>query len=185
MIFTNGGASYNNIDNTQATFPVVDNYGPIDISNCTSVRFSMNFNFSDPWSGNPRMESPETCFAGGCTGVVGDALVGDCFNCWDFLNVDVFLDGSLVFNELIGVVGETRQSGVISWTGCTNGASNITIEVTNMNWAAHETNSFSNIQVECWDATPTATANPMPFCEGDILNLNGTIAVPADATSWM
>ncbi|MBK9581159.1 MAG: hypothetical protein IPO48_04345 [Saprospiraceae bacterium] len=67
VIFTNGGASYNNIDNTQATFPVVDNYGPIDISNCTSVRFSMNFNFSDPWSGNPRMESPETCFAGGCT----------------------------------------------------------------------------------------------------------------------
>ncbi len=181
VIFSNGGASYTNIDNTQPVFPVVDTYGSINISNCTSVRFSMDFSFSQTWPGNGNMESADECM--GCSGLVQDALVTGCNTCWDFMHVELFLDGTSVFTELIGGAGETRQSGVIMWSGCTNGASNLTVQVTNMNWAADETNTFSNIIVECWDAHPTASYSPIPACEGQPLNLMGTIAVPADAIS--
>lgn len=186
VIFTNPGASYTNIDNSQPTFPVEDNYGGIDISNCTSVRFSMDFSFSLPWFPAPgdRMETPEACpSGGGCSGLVQDALVGGCNNCWDFMNIEILLDGVSVFTELIGEVGETRQTGNVEWTGCTNGASTMTIIITNMNWSASETNTFSNLQVECWDASPTADYNPIPACEGQPINLTGSIATPADAIS--
>lgn len=181
IIFSNSGASYTNIDNTQPNYPVVDTYGPIDISNCTSVRFSMDFAFNVGWPGSGNMESADECM--GCSGQVQDALVGGCFSCWDFMHVEVFIDGISVYTELIGGAGETRQSGNLFWSDCTNGASNMTIEVTNMNWAMDETNSFSNVQVACWDVNPTADYNPMPTCEGQPLNLVGTISVPADASS--
>ena len=186
VIFSNGGASYTNIDNTQPVFPVVDTYGSINIANCTSVRFSMDFSFSQHWYPLPgdRMETPDACpSGGGCSGLVQDALVGGCFNCWDFMYVEILLDGTPVFSELIGDVGETRQSGTVMWVGCTNSASNLTVQVTNMNWAANETNTFSNLVVECWDAHPVVSYNPIPACEGQPLNLTGTISSPGDAAN--
>lgn len=185
-IYTNPGpVSYNNIDNK-----VIDNFGPISISNCTSIKLSVNFQFSVPWdmmtSGND-MEPPEACnFSGaGCAGDVNNPNALDCINCWDFMFIELLIDGNVVASELIGDVGENRQSGQIMLFACTDGGSNAAIRISNQNWAASETNTYSNIVLECWNATPTATANPTPLCEGETLNLNGTIAVPADATSWM
>jgi gliding motility-associated-like protein len=178
IIFTDPGKSYNNIDMT-----VTDNY-PVSVSNCTSLRFTMNFEFSEPWPGSGNMEEPSECISG-CGADPENPTAGGCNFCWDFMFVELLLDGVVVESELIGVFFETRQSGTISWIVCTNGAANANIRIRNQNWAADETNTFSNLILECWDATPTAVATPTPLCAGDDLNLDGTIAVPADAMSWL
>ncbi|MBC7884390.1 MAG: hypothetical protein H7X99_02885 [Saprospiraceae bacterium] len=180
-IFTDVGDSYNNIDIT-----VVDNYGPVDISNCTSVRFSMDFSFSEPWMGFGNMDSSDECPFGipPCAGNPAMPNTGGCNSCWDFMFIEVLFDGSLVYSELIGGAGETRQIGTLSWIGCTNNAANATIRISNQNWAGDETNTFTNIVLECWDANPTAADNS-PICQGDVLTLTGTISVPGDASSWI
>ncbi|MBK8627472.1 MAG: gliding motility-associated C-terminal domain-containing protein [Saprospiraceae bacterium] len=180
-IFTNPGASYTNLDLIKE-----DNYNNIDISTCTSIRFSMDFSFSDDWLGPGNMESFDECPFSSPT-CNGDPLnpSPDCAFCWDFMYIELIIDGVVVQTELIGIAGETRQFGSINWILCTNNASIASIRILNTNWTSAETNTFSNIKVECWDAKPTATAMPTPLCAGDDLNLNGTIAVPADAMSWL
>jgi gliding motility-associated-like protein len=180
VIFTDIGNSYTNLDNATQ-----DVYGPIDISNCTSVRFSYDYEFSLDWVGSGNMESPDECtFNGGCLPDINMPILNGCNTCWDFMYAEISLDGVVVFSELIGQPGETRQMGTIEWTGCTDGASNAEIRFINQNWAANETNTFSNVVLECWNAVPTVSADD-PICEGDILTLTGVIPNQADASSWI
>jgi len=180
VIFTNPGASYTNID-----MIIEDNYNNIDISTCTSVRFSMDFSFSADWEGSGNMESADECPFSSPT-CNGDPLnpSPDCAFCWDFMYVELILDGVIVETELIGAAGETRQFGNINWVVCTNNASNASIRILNTNWTGAETNTFTNVQLECWQAVPVVSADD-PICSGDILTLTGVIPNQADASSWL
>ena len=79
------GQSYTNTD-----APIVDSYNSIDISECSSIQFSVEYSFSLPWEGNGNMEISTDCF-GGCAGDPTDPSGGGCDNCWDFMWMQFFV----------------------------------------------------------------------------------------------
>ncbi len=180
------GASYTDIDGTLGANPVVDNYD-LDISDCTSIEVSIDYSFSLPWEGSGNMETPDEC--GACSGDPNDPLEAPCENCWDFMWMQIFVDGTEECSELIGDVGTTdaEQSG--TWNPspkCVNGASDADFTITNQNWSGTppvETNTFTNVLVLCWEAKPTVTAPPAA-CESEEIDLNGSVTNPADADSY-
>jgi hypothetical protein len=99
--------------------------------------------------------------------------------------VELLIDGAVVQTELIGGANETRQSGTINWIVCTNGSASVAhVRITNQNWAADETNTFSNLQIECWNGMPNAAVSA-PACANQSITLTGTIGNQSDAGSWL
>ncbi len=178
------GESYNQIDdNYPGDYPLVDNYD-LDISDCTSVEFSIDYDFSLPWQGSMNMEKVDEC--GGCAGDPANPLTTGCLDCWDFMWMQVFIDGVEDCANLIGDAATTdaEQSG--TWNPnpkCTNGATDADFTITNLNWADNETNTFSNVMVLCWEAKPTVVTPPSA-CEGEEIDLDGSVTNPADADSY-
>ena len=179
--------------------PTLDTYGAVDISNCATVRFSLNFSFSLPWEGDGNMEycneiSPSTgqlaCpNSGGCGCDPANPTAGGCNTCWDFLWVQFLVDGALVGGDVIGDAGTTNaeQSGTISFGFCNNaGASSAQINVITQTWASNEAVNFNAISIICYEAQPTANANPDPLCAGETLNLSGSVTAPnvVSSTTW-
>lgn len=171
IIFSDPGKTYGNTDSM-----TIDIYGPIDVSSCSSISFSMDFNFSMPWQGSGNMESSDECFSG-CNGMPQSQNSG-CFNCWDFLYVKLVLDGDTIFTELIGEAGtmDIEQSGTIFFDTCLTIESTLQIEVYTQTWGFNpiEEITFSNIQVLCWNNQPVLSASPNPVCEGQDLQLSET-----------
>ncbi|MEL7223241.1 MAG: hypothetical protein AAGJ93_18085, partial [Bacteroidota bacterium] len=46
-LLSDPGLTYGDTDG-----PTFDNYGTVDVSNCVSVVFSIDYEFSDPWEGS-------------------------------------------------------------------------------------------------------------------------------------
>ena len=182
VIFSSNGASYTNTDHV-----TMDGYGPVNVSNCSSISMSLNYNFSLPFPGSGNMESSDECpFGSGCAGDPDPALAetGGCANCWDFIYAIFKIDGVIVHTELVGVPGNMAQSGTLSWEPvCTNNASQASIEVWTQTWAANESITFNNIQVTCWDGNATLMANPNPVCSSLPFNLSATLANAGSVTS--
>lgn len=183
-ILRDGGASYNDSDG-----PTSDVYGPVDVSNCSSVRFEVNYSFSLPWSGSGNMESSDECsFNGGCAGDPSMPNAGGCEFCWDFLWSQFLLDGAASGSDLIGGTGtnDSDQSGTITFSTCTNGASTASVDITTQTWAGNETVTFGPVVIICYDPVPSASANPDPLCEGETLNLQGSLTNPSlsSSTEW-
>lgn len=187
VIFSNPGVPFNstylNTDQVETT-----NYGPVDISNCSSISFTMNFNFAFGWAGAGNMESNDECpFAPGPCDPDPDpanAETGSCANCWDFLYVQYQIDGVTVYSRLIGVPGDLAQSGTISFGPiCTQGGTNASIIVQAQTWAANEDISTSNIAITCWDASSNPTATPDPACAGQPITLNANLVNPSSVGS--
>ncbi len=159
VLLSNGGKTYNN------QRPAPDEYGPIIVS-CSSIDFSVDFNFSGPFagSGSNNMESNSEC--GACTGDPDDPSAPGCSFCWDFFRAQFMVDGVEVGGGLIGA-GDNRQSGTISLSGVSVApGSSVSIIITNQTWNNDERITFSNIRI-------TGTATPAdllplvgdPFCQ--------------------
>lgn len=161
VIYTNGGTSYTNTKSR--TFNA---YGPVTVQ-CSSINFTLSYNFSRPWSGSGNMESNDECpSAGGCPGDPEDPGVGGCANCWDFIWVRLFVNGAEVFNDLIGA-GNNQQTGVISTPTPipTNPGDQVSIEVYTQTWAADESITFNNIRIT-GNAAPAVLLPLMdPYCQ--------------------
>lgn len=186
VLLNDPGKTYTNTDG-----PTLDVYGPVDISNCSSVRFEIDYSFSLPWQGGGNMESSDECVFGipPCAGDPTNPLTGGCANCWDFFWAQFMVDGSQVGGDLVGEAGTTdaEQNGFVTLDYCTNGlASTASINVTTQTWANNESITFSGIMIICYQGLPTANANPDPICEDDILNLIGTVGDPGvvDNSTW-
>lgn len=183
VLLSNPGTTYNDTDG-----PTNDLYGPVNVSNCSSVRFEMTYSFSLAWSGSGNMESSDECAftVPPCPGNPATPLATGCPNCWDFLWARFMIDGAEVGGDLIGEAGTTdaEQSGVITLDYCTMGmATTAQINVSTQTWAADEAVTFSNIMIICYEGVPTATANPNPICSDEILNLNANVLDPGVVTS--
>lgn len=160
VIFTSGGASYTNTKSR--TF---NSYGPVTVQ-CSSINFTLSFNFSRPWAGSGNMESPDECpSAGGCGGDPEDPDSGGCANCWDFIWVRLFVNGDEVFSDLIGA-GKNLQTGVISTSGIpTNPGDQVSIEVYTQTWAADESITFNNIRITGAPAPVELLPLMDPYCQ--------------------
>jgi hypothetical protein len=182
VIFSNAGTSYNNTDAV-----TTNNYGPVNVANCSSISFSLQYNFSLPFPGGGNMESSDECpFGSGCPGDPNDPSGGGCANCWDFIYVQFQIGGITVHTELVGVPGNTNQSGTLSFGPiCTNGATDAGIIVQTQTWAANETITFSNINITCWDASSTLMVNPDPVCSGLPFTLSSTLSNPGSVASTL
>jgi gliding motility-associated-like protein len=185
VIFSHPGASYNNTDAV-----TTDNYGPADVSNCSSISFSIEYNFSQPFSGPFNMESSDECPFGipPCQGDPTNPTGGGCDQCWDFFYVQFQIDGVTVNTQLVGVPGSTNQSGTLTYGPvCTAGAGTAGFIVQTQSWAADETITFSNVQITCWDASAAdLTSSPANICEDDPFSLTATLTDPGSVatTSW-
>ncbi|MCI5055295.1 MAG: hypothetical protein MRY83_04250, partial [Flavobacteriales bacterium] len=164
---TDPGQSYNESDAV-----TTDNYGPVNVSNCTSVNFTIDYSSSLPWAGSGNMESVAEC--GGCNGQPL-AQVG-CANCWDFFYVEYLLDGNIVGSDIVGM-GVDPQNATFTFSICTNGASNASMNVYTQTWAGPETISFTNIEISCLE--PGTVIDPGPICETDVLTLDANYPDPS------
>ncbi len=183
-LLTDPGLTYGDSDG-----PTGPDVYSVDVSNCTSVSFSVDYSFSFDWLGSGNMESSDECNFTGfpCQGDPTTPNLGDCNSCWDFLWAVFNIDGVNVGGDLIGEAGTTNleQSGTIS-SGfiCTNGASNADITVVTQTWGSTESVTFSNIAILCYEAAPSITTNA-PFCSGSTLTLDGSATDPSAVVSWM
>jgi Ig-like domain CHU_C associated/CHU_C Type IX secretion signal domain/PKD-like domain len=184
VIFSNPGTTYQDTDGI-----TTDTYNGIDISDCSSVVFSLDYSFTLPWSGPGNMESNTECpFAPTpCTGNPAMPLEGSCPFCWDFLYVQYIVDGVTVHTGLIGVAPNLSQVGSITSPPiCVSPNSTASIIVQTQTWAAEEGVTFENITVTCWDASATPAANPDPACQGSTISLSGALTSPTaiSSTNW-
>ncbi|TXB63470.1 SprB repeat-containing protein [Phaeodactylibacter luteus] len=168
VLLNDPGASYNNIDGTST-----DIYGPVMTPDCGIVRFSVDFNIPTGWEGSGNMESSDECAT--CNGDP-DNQSPDCVTtgafingCWDFLRVRFYIDGSVVYEELIGGPGTTNadQSGTITFDYCASAmAGQASVQVNTQTWASNETIEFSDVTITCIESTYSLT--PIgPFCATD------------------
>ncbi|HKK89283.1 MAG TPA: hypothetical protein VJ917_10565, partial [Saprospiraceae bacterium] len=169
-ILSNPGTSHTNTDAT-----TLDSYGPVDITNCTSIRFEVDYSFSLQWEGFGNMEMSSECIL--CDGDPNDPTGGGCNQCWDFIWIQYFMDGAQVSEKLVGGDGTTDadQSGDHNYLSCVDGETEASIEIRTQTWAGNETVEFGPVTILCWEGVPEATANPDPICENEILNLEATV----------
>lgn len=179
-----GPYNYNDIDGVETeTFSG-------DISNCTSVSVSFDFGFSVPWEGSGNMESCDECpnaSSPSCSCDVSLADGGTCNDCWDFLLGTVFIDGAQIFQDIVGEAGTTDadQFGSMN-TGfvCTNGATDVDLEIMTNTWAGNETSTITNVLILCYQATATEIDTDTDLCTGDNVNLEGEALNNADVDTW-
>jgi gliding motility-associated-like protein len=171
ILLSDSGNSYNNTDTI-----TIDSYGPVNISGCTSVEFSIDYSSSLPWTGSGNMESLAEC--GSCNGQ--PFAQAGCNNCWDFFLVEFVLDGIVVSSEMIGA-GNNVPNATFTLNECTNGASNASINVYTQTWAANESISFTNIEISCLE--PGSINDPGQICESDVLVLNADFVDSSYITS--
>ncbi|MGB4960642.1 MAG: hypothetical protein WBO36_14265, partial [Saprospiraceae bacterium] len=169
----NGPISYTDIDSVAK-----DNYGPFDVGNCNSFRFEMDFNFPTGWAGQGNMDSADECsFGVGCVGDINNPRGGSCSNCWDFMYIEVSIDGRSVFVDLIGVPGRTPNSGQIFFDYSNKCMGSVSIRILNQNNQPNETNTFSNLRLTCL-GSGTVISPQFSFvdtiCAGDLLMLPTT-----------
>ena len=186
IVLEAGPIDYTNIDDNHGT-PVVDTY-TADISDCTSIEFSVDFEFSLPWLGvgmGDRMEAADQCSSfGGCAGDPSDPTAAGCNNCWDFMWIQFFIGGSEVESELLGLDLSTPQDGTVtSDIFCTDGETEAGITISNQNWSGIETNTFENVIILCWEGIPSITTNA-PICSGQDLDLIGDATDVSVVDDW-
>lgn len=174
------GESYTNIDGD-----VTDVTTTVDITNCSSVEFSISYEFPAGWEGSGNMESADECCIDcdgdpanpqqlaclqnfTCTGNVG---------CWDFMWIQFMVDGDPVTEELIGEEGTTNidNSGSFAYIFCRTDEEEAHIEITNQNWAASETNIYTNVSIICWEAVPLIEELE-PGCGAGPVDLIGSVS---------
>ncbi|NNK90667.1 MAG: hypothetical protein HKO89_08680, partial [Saprospiraceae bacterium] len=174
------GQSYTDLNGT-----IVDNYEDIDISNCSSIQFSVDYAFSLPWEGSSNMESSDEC-PNPCNGDPENQSAG-CSPCWDFMWMQFSISGIIVNEELIGEPGTTDNEQMNTYSSpifCTNGEELADIFITNQNWAMDETNTFSSVIIMCWEGTPDIITND-PICGSDNLDLDGNVGDPSVVTDFL
>lgn len=173
-IFSDAGTTY---PTTKAV--KINNYGPRTITGCSSVNFSVNFNFSFGWPGAGNMESNNEC--PNCAGDPNDPQGGGCFDCWDFLWVRFYVNGVAVLDELIGA-GNNVQTGVIAINGVpVSPGDEVSIEIQGQTWGAGENITTSNIRIT-GNSSPAVLTDIGPFCtnRGNVAlatNQNGVTGV--------
>jgi gliding motility-associated-like protein len=184
VIFSNSGSSYTDTDGV-----TTDAFGPVNVSNCTSISFSVEYNFSMPFSGAGNMESSTECPFGipPCQGDPTNPSGGGCDQCWDFFYAQFQLNGSNVNTQLVGVPGSTNQSGTLTFGPiCTNGATDASIILQTQTWAANETITFSYITITCWDGSVASVEASLDMgCAGQPFDLSATLVNPGDVANTL
>ncbi len=167
--------------NGPATFTTDD----IDISNCSSITLTFDYEFSIPWEG-PGSSTLEYCdeqYANGnyaCGGLsvpgcncdIDNPLNNSCEFCWDYLYTELYINGSQEEFDIIGDSGTTDAeiSGTVSLSSCTLGDTDAFIKITTQFWGANEAVLLENLVLVCYENDPIATVDgdegPVEVCEG-------------------
>ena len=124
ILISDAGDTYNDTSS-----PVSESF-QANLNGCTEVLVSFNYSFSNSWEGPGNMEMPNECTFGTCNGDISNPTQGSCNDCWDFLYIELFVDGNPEWTELIGENGTTdaEQTGSYSFPVITCEASTITLD---------------------------------------------------------
>lgn len=144
--------------------------GAIDVSTATKLMLTVDYHSNLPWAGGGNMESNSEC--GTCAGDPDDhPNTGLCGSCWDFINVQLILDGTTVYNETVGN-GNNVQTYQFSFTSACFAPgtyTNAVIRIRTQAWslADPEIIRFDDVHLSAYQA-PTITLTPVgPYCVND------------------
>jgi len=163
----------------------VDDSYSVNVEDCSSISYSVDYSFSVPWGVGPNtMDSDTDCPVPQCAGDPSDPASPGCDNCWDFMWLQPTLDGNTVDEELIGISTNLNQSGTYTYGPiCTDGATMAGMDIRNQNSAADEENTFSNVTLFCWEGVPEIFTNS-PVCGITNIDLDGSVGNNSDVSSW-
>ncbi|WKZ63523.1 MAG: gliding motility-associated C-terminal domain-containing protein [Saprospiraceae bacterium] len=144
--------------------------GAIDISTATKLDFTVDYHSNLPWPSGGNMESNDEC--GGCAGDPDNyPNTGPCGSCWDFINVQLILDGTTVYNETVGN-GNNVQTYQFSFSSACfppGTYSNAVIRIRTQTWSLGDPEIiwFDDVHLVAYQA-PTITLTPVgPYCVDD------------------
>ncbi len=165
---------------------IVTNFGPFNISNCSSYTISLQYS-GDEWIGSGNLESADECGSfGDCAGDPNNPLAGGCCNCWDYLYLEFMIDGVEEYTFLVGDNNQSDTNGTIQETFCSGTGTDASFQITTQTWGNGETIEFSNIVLLCWENTNfSVEAQPdVTYCPGEDVDLvaNTTLDGPY---SWI
>ncbi len=158
---------------------------PFDISTCSRLVITIDYE-GDPFPGNGNLESNTECITA-CAGDVNNPTGGGCFNCWDFMDFKLDIDG--VFTDL-ALIGTTNTSTTFQVTydesSCTGLGNDAFLQVSAQTWGASENMSFDNVMVVCFEDAVSGTLSGMgDLCPGQCTDLDWDVSggtAPYDLT---
>jgi hypothetical protein len=178
IVLEAGPISYTNLDG------FVDDSYSINVENCSSISYMVDYNFSMPWIGFNNMDHNAECIAPDCLGDPTDPQSQGCTDCWDFMWIESELDGTTLDDDIVGVASNLNQNGTYTFGPiCTDGATNAGISIRNQNNTNDETNTFENVTIICWEGVPEFNTND-PICDGEDLFLTGNSVNNSDVAMW-
>ncbi len=144
------------------------------LTGCTSISFSMQYTSND-WQPNGGVLE-DAAFCSGCSGDPADANTPECDFCWDFLDFDLLINGSVELEQLVGTT-YLITSELFTWdSGCIDpeDSYDIELDVVSATWQNLENIDLTNIMIICNQgvAEDDLTIDPGDeLCEGDDLDL--------------
>jgi len=156
---------------------------PIDVSNSNKLLFSVIYNSSLSWAGTGNMDSNTDCpSGGGCAGDIESPTAGGCIFCWDFINVQLIVDGTTVYSETVGNGNNVQNYTFTYESPCVEPGtySNAVIRIRATTWATDERIRFDDVYLRSLE--PTVSASPFSdICEtASSISLTG--GMPAGGT---
>ena len=156
---------------------------PIDVSNSNKLLFSVIYNSSLSWAGTGNMDSNTDCpSGGGCAGDIESPTAGGCIFCWDFINVQLIVDGTTVYSETVGNGNNVQNYTFTYESPCVEPGtySNAVIRIRATTWATDERIRFDDVHLRSLE--PTVSASPFSdICEtASSISLTG--GMPAGGT---
>lgn len=145
--------------------------GSINISQCQKISFSMDYWTPDQWSGSGSNNLEACDESGNCACDIFNSCMGDCKVQWDFIYVELKLDGSIVYSDTIGLVASqdptTYTFDFESACLAKGQYTNATISVITQTWAGDEEIYFDNVSLSCYEFPDFSLVNPSPLCRTD------------------
>jgi hypothetical protein len=119
------------------------------------------------YAGSGNLESSDECTA--CGGTSADALSSACFNCWDFVALELDAGGGNITDDiLLGFPGTPDQGNLCRAVDVT-GSTQFVLSIDMSMWASTEAMSFDNVVIKAYTAAEATanniTAGSCPTCD--------------------
>ncbi|MCO6461539.1 MAG: gliding motility-associated C-terminal domain-containing protein [Saprospiraceae bacterium] len=145
--------------------------GNINISQCQEIIFSVDYETPNQWVGSGSNNLEACNESGACACNIFSSCAGDCLSQWDFIYVELKLDGSIVYRDTIGIVAtDSPTNYTFSYNSpcLTKGQyNNAVITIMTQTWASDEYIYFDNVSLSCYEFPAFSLVNPSPLCQSD------------------
>ena len=143
--------------------------GNINVSQCKEIKFTVDYWTPNQWigAGGNNLEACDE--SGTCPCNVFNGCVGGCNTQWDFIYVELKLDGNIVYTETVGItVATSPTTYTFTYNSpCLNKGqyNNAVVTIMTQTWASDEYIYFDNVSLSCFEFPAFSLTDPSPICE--------------------